>query len=108
MRLVVIVCLFAGALASTANSQTSKPWTEWSKKDVEKTLSDSAWAQTQTEGGSSKAPEQTSAITTTTAGRREDSNISAANRVESGETKPSSTVKFHVRFLSAKPVRAAF
>jgi hypothetical protein len=27
---------------------------------------------------------------------------------ESGEAKPSSVVKYHVRFLSAKPVRAAF
>lgn len=108
MKLVVIMCVLVGALANTANSQTSKPWTEWTRKDVEKTLSDSAWAQTQTEGGASQQPTQTTAITTTTAGRREDSSIAAAGRVESGETKLPPTVKYHVRFLSAKPVRAAF
>ena len=108
MRLFVIACVIAGTFASSAAQKNSKPWTEWSKKDVEKTLSDSAWAQTQTEGGASQTPTQTSAITTTTAGRREDSSISAAGRVESGETKPATTVKYHVRFLSAKPVRAAF
>ncbi|PWT90888.1 MAG: hypothetical protein C5B55_09055, partial [Blastocatellia bacterium] len=107
MKSVITACSLAVVLASIALAQTSKPWTEWTKKDVDKTLSDSAWAQTQTEGGQSQ-PTQTSAISTTTSGRREDSNVSAAGRVESGEVKPSSTVKFHVRFLSAKPVRAAF
>jgi len=42
------------------------------------------------------------------AARKEDSNIGAAARVESGEVKPSTSIKYHVRFLSAKPVRAAF
>lgn len=108
MRLVLPACLMAVLFASAATAQTSKPWTEWTKKDIEKTLNDSAWGQTQSEGGQSQAPTSTSAISTTTSGRREDSNITAATRVESGEVKPSTAVKYHVRFLSAKPVRAAF
>jgi hypothetical protein len=94
--------------ASSTVAQKNKPWTEWSQKEVEKTLSDSAWSQTQTEGGQSRPPESTSAITATTAARREDSNMTAATKVESGEVKAALTVKYHVRFLSAKPVRAAF
>jgi hypothetical protein len=99
--LLILLCV-------SSLAQKTKPWTEWTKKDVEKTLSDSAWAQTQTEGGTSEVPSQTSAITATTAARREDSNMTAASRVESGEVKASQTIKYHVRFLSAKPVRAAF
>src|SRR5262245_21758922 len=110
MRLAIPVCLLAIALASSAFGQQNKPWTEWTKKDVEKTLSDSAWAQTQTEGGGqSQSSSSSGAVTSTMAGRREDQRIDAAARnVESGETKAAPSVKFMVRFLSAKPVRAAF
>ena len=107
MRTVICACLVLLTFAAVVQAQSSKPWIEWSRKDVEKTLNDSAWGQTQTEGGQ-RQPETTSAITATTAARREDSNISAASKAESGEVKPSTSVKYHVRFLSAKPVRAAF
>lgn len=100
-----LLLLFAGA----AIAQKTKPWTEWSEKDAEKVLNDSAWGQTQTEGdSSSQAPSSTSAITATTAARREDSNIKAASSVESGEKKESQPVHYRVRLLSAKPIRAAF
>jgi len=108
MKTLVCVCAVVLFCSSAVLAQ-KKPWTEWTKKDVDKTLSDSAWAQTQAEGSSgSTQQQQTSAVSSTTAARREDSNIGAAARVESGEVKPSNQVKFHVRFLSAKPVRAAF
>ena len=105
----ILVGVFVLVLGCVAVSAQGKPWTEWSKKDVDKTLSDSAWAQTQSEGSAgSNQSQQSSAITANMTARREDSNVGAASRVESGETKPSTLVKFHVRFLSAKPVRAAF
>ena len=107
MKIAISIGLLV-LLSVSSLAQKTKPWTEWTKKDVEKTLTDSAWAQTQTEGGGSEAPSQTSAITATTAARREDSNMNAASKVESGEVKASQAVKYHVRFLSAKPVRAAF
>ncbi|HEX6045787.1 MAG TPA: hypothetical protein VFZ22_14940 [Pyrinomonadaceae bacterium] len=107
MRLVS-ACFVVVMLASLAVAQKQKPWTEWTKKDVEKTLNDSAWGQTQSEGGSSSQSGSTSAVTTTMGGRNEERNLSSAARAESGETKPASYVKYHVRFLSAKPVRAAF
>jgi len=93
-------------LVSAVFSQKQKSWTEWSKKDVEKTLNDSAWGQTQTEGGGSQPQSSDSAITQVAAPRSADRQISRSG--ESGETKPWPVVKYHVRFLSAKPVRAAF
>ena len=104
----ICVCFVLVLFASGIQAQQAKRWTEWSKKEVEKTLNDSAWGQTQTEGSNARQSEQTSAITPTTAARREDSSVTSAARVESGETKPSTLVKYHVRFLSAKPVREAF
>ena len=101
-------CLVILVLAGLAVAQKQKPWTEWTKKDVEKTLSDSAWGQTQTEGGSGAAASQSSesAVTQVAAQRSADRQLNRQG--ESGETKPVGYVKYQVRFLSAKPVRAAF
>ena len=99
------VCLAALLFASVALAQKQKPWTEWSKKDIEKTLNDSAWAQTQTEGGESSS-DTSGAITQVAAPRAADRQLSRTG--ETGEAKPSKMVKYHIRFLSAKPVRAAF
>ena len=95
-------------IAVLAAAQNEKPWTEWTEKEAVRILNDSAWGQTQTEVGTAAEPASTSAITQTTAARREDQRISAATTVESGESKPRTTLNYRVRFLSAKPVRAAF
>ena len=107
MRTVVSACLVVLMFAGVAVAQKQKPWTEWTKKDVDKTLNDSAWGQTQTEGGnaSSSSGDQ-GAVTQVLQGRAGDRALSRQG--ESGETKPVAYVKYHVRFLSAKPVRAAF
>lgn len=107
MRTVVSACLVVLMLACLALAQKQKPWTEWTKKDVDKTLNDSAWGQTQTEGGSASSQSTDSAITQVAAPRSSDRQLSA-RQGESGEGKPVGYVKYHVRFLSAKPVRAAF
>jgi hypothetical protein len=107
MKHLATACALLFVLASFGSAQT-KPWTEWSKKDVDKTLSDSAWSQTQSESPQSQ-PSDTAAITSTMAARNEDRNVSAAARnAESGQTKPVASIKYYVRFLSAKPIRAAF
>jgi len=93
--------------AVLAVGQKQKPWTEWTKKDVDKTLNDSAWAQTQTEGGNNSSSQSSeSAVTQVAAQRSADRQLSRQG--ESGESKPINYVKYSVRFLSAKPVRAAF
>ena len=106
MRTAVSACLMVAMFACLALAQ-NKPWTEWTKKDVDKTLNDSAWGQTQTEGGSTSSSQSAdSAVTQVAAQRSADRQLSRQG--ESGEGKPVAYVKYHVRFLSAKPVRAAF
>jgi len=106
MRTVVSACLVVLVFACFALAQNQKPWTEWTKKDVDKTLNDSAWGQTQTEGGAGASQSTDSAVTQVAAPRSSDRQLSRQG--ESGEGKPVAYVKYHVRFLSAKPVRAAF
>jgi len=107
MRTVVSACLVVAMFACVALAQKDKPWTEWTRKDVEKTLNDSAWGQTQMEGGSGAQSSSTSAVTQVAAQRASDRELNT-RQGESGEAKPVNYVKYHVRFLSAKPVRAAF
>jgi hypothetical protein len=95
-------------IAAPTSAQKTKPWTEWTEKEAAKILNDSAWGQTQTELAEAAQPASVSAVTQTTAARREDQRISAASTVESGESKTRASINYRVRFLSAKPVRAAF
>src|SRR6266436_1455188 len=109
MRRILVTCFALILFAASASAQkTTKPWTEWSEKEAEKILNDSPWGQTQSE---IKEAQQSSAsaITATTAARREDTNTKAAANVESGEKKDAPmSVHYRVRLLSAKPIRAAF
>lgn len=110
MRKVLFTCFLLILLAASVSAQTAKPWTEWSAKDAEKVLNNSAWGQTQTEGDSNSQPSSTSAISQTTAARESTvRSASAAKNAESGEQKNTSmSVNYRVRLLSAKPIRAAF
>jgi len=108
LKRILFAFCFLALCASAAVAQKTKPWTDWSEKDAEKILNDSAWGQTQTESTESSQPTSTSAITSTTAARREDSSTKAAANTESGEKKDALSVHYRVRFLSAKPIRAAF
>jgi hypothetical protein len=110
MRRFLFTCAILALFAVSATAQKTKPWTDWTAKDAEKVLNDSAWGQTQTEGSSSSQPTSTSAITQTTAAKESQvRNADAAARVESGETKNTAmAVHYRVRLLTAKPIRAAF
>jgi hypothetical protein len=106
MRRGVVLVLVIVFLTVSVTAQKIKPWTEWSKKDAEKTLNDSAWAQTQSEGeGSSESP-GSGAITQVAAPRAADREISRSG--ESGQSKPVTMVKYRIRLLTAKPIREAF
>ena len=107
MKRTVFIFLAMLFIAVAASAQKTKPWTEWTEKEAAKILNDSAWGQTQTEVAESE-PTSVSAVTPTTAARREDQRISAASAVQSGESKTRASINYRVRFLSAKPVRAAF
>ena len=105
MRGVLFTILLLALCATPALGQKSKSWTELTEKDVARILNDSPWGQTQTEGEDSR-PEQTSAITQVAA--TGSANRQLSREGEAPATRPSRVIKFRTRFLSAKPVRAAF
>ena len=110
MRRVVCGTLLLALCTCSAFAQKTKPWTEWSEKDAARILNDSPWAQTQVEGRT-ETPNASSAITAVTAPRRDTERVMSsndANRVESGQPKADTSIKYRARFLSAKPVRGAF
>jgi len=86
----------------TLSQEKAKPWTEWSKKDAEKILNDSAWGQSQiVENPDSSS---TSAITKTQGAGNE----SVSRSGQSGESIGPRSISYRARFLTAKPVREAF
>ena len=93
MKRTVTLLAFACALAlSLAAQKNLKPWTEWSKKDAEKVLNDSPWAQTQIVTDTSQMT-----YSPTAAGRASDS----------GERNQATSIKYYIRLFSARPVRQA-
>jgi len=87
-------------LTSTAEAQKKmKSWTEWSEKDAKKILENSPWAQTQVQTDTSQMyyhPLQG----TITPGTPASGTPDMVNQAVS--------VNYHIRFLSAKPIRQAF
>lgn len=110
-------------------AQETKPWTEWSRVEVEKILNDSPWGQTQvskqtSSSSSSALPSRSTSTTATgsmgpagTIGSPNDNDGSVMKSVLMGGTPrlPSTTTSstsvsytYRIRFLSAKPIREAF
>jgi hypothetical protein len=83
--------LLAVSLAASAQMD-KKPYTEWTEKEAEKLLEKSAWAQTQV---------STNASGTFSTGP---GTTNASNSTPSGGI---DQIYYHIRFLSAKPVRQA-
>jgi len=111
MKRILLLCsvfvLFA-ANVSAQKDQKEKPWTEWSEKEALKVMTDSAWAPSQT--ASTEAEPTGNAITATQ--RQNAISLPSAKETQSGETLgrkgAALSTKYHVAFLTAKPVRAAF
>jgi hypothetical protein len=88
---IVLYLLFVflmPAITCSAQWQT-KPYQEWSEKEVLKVLDDSPWGQTQNVADTSKM-----------------FGALAAGRGPTGEHEVPKTT-FHIRFFSAKPIRQA-
>lgn len=92
-----ILGLLAGG-AGAAAQKKPKPWTEWSLKEAQKMLEDSAWAQTQVISDTSEM----FYLPGRGAGEV------AANRDVRGALNQATDLNLHIRFLSAKPIRQAF
>lgn len=98
-----------------AGSAQQKPWTEWTKAEAEKILNQSAWGQTQTDTDTSEmmySPTSQSGISTSTrpgvTGTITDRQSVNNSRTAQGAKNQAISVNYHVRLLSAKPVRQAF
>jgi hypothetical protein len=97
---VAAACLLV--LPLSAQDKREKPWTEWSKKDVDKMLNDSAWGQTQTSTDTSEMFFNPTARPDTSGASR-----NSAARDTTGATNQATDVKYHIRFYSARPIRRA-
>lgn len=103
MSFVTAFAFLLALTAATAQKQ-GKPWTDWSKKDAEQMLNNSPWAQTQTDTDTSQMfyspttdPRMTGVRNTST----------TDSRLGQGATNQAVSVKFQVRFFSARPIRQA-
>ena len=100
--LALLLLVGAAAVSGTSGDKKFKPWEEWSKKDAEAILNNSPWGQTQIETDISEMffkPQADPNVAPSAAN---------ANRDAQGATNQATSVKYRIRFLSAKPVRQAF
>lgn len=117
MKKLFFIAVTLTLLVSVALSN-EKPWAEWSRAEAEKILNHSAWGQTQTDtdtsemlysptasptGGGSAASSRSEAIRGAT-----DRQSINSSRIAQGATNQAVAVNYHIRLLSAKPVRQAF
>jgi hypothetical protein len=95
--LIVLAALAVSlALGAASAQKKDKPWIDWAKKDAEKMLNDSPWAQTQTDTDTSQRLYS-----------RNTPDPTATARLARGAVNQEINVKFRVRFFSARPVRQA-
>ena len=100
----VLVVLISVLFVPVAISQKEeKSWMKWSKKDVEKILTNSPWAKMQVETDTSEMFFQPTADPRTAGNGAPN----AGQRLEQGATNQATNVKYGIRFFSARPVRQA-
>ena len=107
---LTIVLFMAGAVSA---QKQMKPWGEWTQKDAQKILDDSAWGHTQTNTDTSQMfysptsdPNRNGNADTSNARTRSSSNDSS--RLSQGATNQAVPLNFRIRFFTAKPIRQAF
>ena len=98
-RLIMIMLALSVVLSTALAQKADKPWTGWTKEEVQKMLNNSPWAQIQTETDTS---EMMYMPTSPGSGVAND-----ASRQAAGATNTSINVKFFVRLFSARPIRGA-
>lgn len=103
-KLLLPISLVLAALSSVGFAQKAdKPWTEWSKEEVQKLLENSPWAQVQNDTDTSQqffSPTSDPRITT-------DRASTGSVNLAQGATNQSVSVKYFVRLFSARPIRQA-
>src|SRR5215211_1827555 len=114
MRKIGLAAVVLAMLLGASVAQ-DKPWAEWTKVEAEKVLNHSAWGQTQTDTDTSEmmySPTSQGGTSSSTrssvTGSQSDRTSVNNNRVAQGANNQAIAVNYHVRLLSAKPVRQAF
>jgi hypothetical protein len=103
---IVLILLFLTVMTvdSVVGQKQAKSWKEWSKKDAEKVLSDSPWSHFQVDTDLSEMFFQPTTDARTSGGRAPNAN----SRLEQGAMNQETSIKYGIRFFSARPVRQAF
>ncbi|HEX6045788.1 MAG TPA: hypothetical protein VFZ22_14945 [Pyrinomonadaceae bacterium] len=114
MKKIVLAAVVLALLLGASLAQ-EKPWEQWTKAEADKILNHSAWGQTQTDTDTSEmmySPTSLGGGSTSTrtiaTGSQTDRQSVNNNRVAQGANNQAISVNYHVRLLSAKPVRQAF
>jgi predicted Holliday junction resolvase-like endonuclease len=107
IRTSILLIFVLTLLISAVAQKKSKPWTEWSEKEIDKMLNESAWGQTQTETDTSEMfykPNSSNRM-----GNRplEGSSGSGNNRSAQGQLNQATSINYRIRLLTAKPIRQA-
>ncbi len=98
--------LIASLLVIASAQKKMKPWTEWNEKEVLKVLNDSAWGQTQNVTNTAEmfySPTAGSGTRRGTSTETTDTN----DRNAQGALNQATNIAYHIRFLSARPIRQA-
>lgn len=103
-KIVLLIFLVLAALSSVGFAQKAdKPWTEWTKEEVQKLLENSPWAQVQNDTDTSQqffSPTSDPRLTT-------NPGSTGSVNLAQGATNQAVNVKYFVRLFSARPIRQA-
>ena len=111
MKKLTLATFFIMLVAGCSVAQGAKPWTEWAKKDAEKMLNDSAWGKTQEDTNASTlmyTPTPNDTTKDNSKATTADPGFSTGPKYDAGATNQAISLKYRIRFFSAKPVREAF
>jgi len=110
MKAFAIAIALIFALVFDAGAQKKmKPWTEWTEKEVNKMLNDSAWGQTQTETDTSEMFYTPNSQNRNPIGNRplDGPGGSSNDRSTQGQLNQATSINYRIRLLTAKPIRQA-
>jgi hypothetical protein len=102
---IILVIVLTGFFATP---QEKELWPKWDKGKVNKMLNSSPWAQTQTDTDTSEMTYSPTSNAGTSAIGSTGGRSVQGNRADQGASNQAMSVNYHVRFLSAKPIRQAF
>jgi hypothetical protein len=99
-KFFIALVTIAAILGSAFGQKRIAPWPEWTKADAEKILENSAWSQVQIDTDTTEMM-----YSPTSQSSR---GVNSSNRSLQGANNQAISVSYHIRLLSAAPVRQAF